>query len=157
IGLSPDLVDRYFTGTTSKLGGVGLDVLAAEVAVKHRRAYPDNQADFAHRRLETGGEYRWRRGEEPHLFDPQTIFKLQHATRTGKRDIFSEYTARVNEQQERLMPLRGLFRFSPQRPAVPIDEVEPIEGILRRFATGAMSYGSISPEAHETLAIAMNR
>ncbi len=157
IGLSPDLVDRYFTGTTSKLGGVGLDVLAAEVAAKHRRGYPDNQADYAHQRLEIGGEYRWRRGEEPHLFDPQTIYKLQHATRTGKREIFTEYTARVNEQQERLMTLRGLFRFVPQRPVVPLDEVEPIEGILRRFATGAMSYGSISPEAHETLAIAMNR
>lgn len=157
IGLSQEVVDRYFTGTASKLGGVGLDVIAAEVAARHRRAYPDNQADYAHRRLETGGEYRWRRGEEPHLFDPQTIYKLQHATRTGKREIFSEYTARVNEQQERLMTLRGLFRFAPQRPPVPLDEVEPIEAIMSRFATGAMSYGSISPEAHQTLAIAMNR
>ena len=157
IGLSNGVVERYFTGTSTKLGGVGLDVLAAEVAARHRRAYPDNQATFAARRLETGGEYRWRRGEEPHLFDPETIYKLQHATRTARREIFAEYTARVNEQQERLMTLRGLFRFAPQRPPVPLDEVEPVEGILRRFATGAMSYGSISPEAHETLAIAMNR
>ena len=157
IGLSREVVDRYFTGTSSRLGGVGLDVLAAEVAARHRAAYPDDTAPLAHKRLETGGEYRWRRGEEPHLFDPETIFKLQHATRTGRREIFSEYTARVNEQQERLMTLRGLFRFSPRRPAVPLDAVEPVSEIVRRFATGAMSYGSISPEAHETLAIAMNQ
>ncbi|WP_427868988.1 glutamate synthase large subunit [Leucobacter luti] len=157
IGLSQQLVDRYFTGTASKLGGVGLDVLAAEVAARHRAAYPDDPATLAHKRLETGGEYRWRRGEEPHLFDPQTVYKLQHATRSGKREIFAEYTARVNEQQERLMTLRGLFRFAPQRPPVPLGEVEPVSAIVRRFATGAMSYGSISPEAHETLAIAMNR
>ncbi|MBL3700241.1 glutamate synthase large subunit [Leucobacter luti] len=157
IGLAQPLVDRYFTGTASRLGGVGLDVLAAEVAARHRAAYPDDPAALAHKRLETGGEYRWRRGEEPHLFDPQTIYKLQHATRTGRREIFSEYTARVNEQQERLMTLRGLFSFAPQRPAVPLGEVEPVSEIVRRFATGAMSYGSISPEAHETLAIAMNQ
>ncbi|MBP6685048.1 MAG: glutamate synthase large subunit [Leucobacter sp.] len=157
IGLSRELVDHYFTGTSSRLGGVGLDVLAAEVAARHRAAYPDDTAPLAHKRLDSGGEYRWRRGEEPHLFDPETIFKLQHATRTGRREIFSEYTARVNAQQERLMTLRGLFRFSPQRPAVSLDEVEPVAAIVRRFATGAMSYGSISPEAHETLAIAMNQ
>ena len=157
IGLSRELVERYFTGTSSRLGGVGLDVLAAEVAARHRAAYPDDSAPLAHKRLETGGEYRWRHGEEPHLFDPETIFKLQHATRTGKREIFAEYTARVNAQQERLMTLRDLFRFAPRRPSVPLDEVEPVSAIVRRFATGAMSYGSISPEAHETLAIAMNQ
>ena len=157
IGLAQDIVDRYFTGTTSRLGGVGLDVIATEVAARHRAAYPDDPAMLAHKRLETGGEYRWRRGEEPHLFDPETIYKLQHATRTSRRDIFTQYTARVNEQQERLMTLRGLMRFAPQRPAVPLDEVEPVEAIARRFATGAMSYGSISLEAHQTLAIAMNR
>ena len=156
IGLGQDVVDRYFSGTNSRVGGVGIDVIAAEVAARHRRAYPDDPAALAGRRLETGGEYRWRRGEEPHLFDPETIYKLQHATRTSRRDIFTEYTSRVNEQQERLMTLRGLLRFSPQRPAVPLDEVEPVESIMRRFATGAMSYGSISPEAHQTLAIAMN-
>ena len=157
IGLSRELIDRFFTGTSSKLGGVGLDVLAAEVATRHRAAYPDDPAPLAHKRLETGGEYRWRRGEEPHLFDPETIFKLQHAARTGKREIFAEYTSRVNGQQERLMTLRGLFRFSPQREPVPVESVEPVSQIVKRFATGAMSYGSISPEAHETLAIAMNR
>ncbi|MBL3687148.1 glutamate synthase large subunit [Leucobacter zeae] len=157
VGLAQDVVDRYFTGTASRLGGVGLDVIAAEVAARHRSAYPDDPAALAHQRLATGGEYRWRRGEEPHLFDPETIFKLQHATRTGRREIFTEYTRRVNDQQRRLMTLRGLFRFSPTRPAVPLDEVEPVDAIVTRFATGAMSYGSISPEAHETLAIAMNR
>src|SRR5690606_14547772 len=115
-----------------------------------------NTAAVPHTRLAAGGEYRWRRGEEPHLFDPETIFKLQHATRSGRREIFSEYTKRVNEQQQRLMTLRGLLRFAPQRGAVPLEEVEPVESIVRRFATGAMSYGSISPEAHQTLAIAMN-
>lgn len=157
IGLAQDIVDRYFTGTTSRLGGVGLDVIATEVAARHRAAYPDDPAMLAHKRLETGGEYRWRRGEEPHLFDPETIYKLQHATRTARRDIFTQYTSRVNEQQERLMTLRGLMKFSAQRPAVPLDEVEPVEEIVKRFATGAMSYGSISLEAHQTLAIAMNR
>ncbi|PIJ04635.1 glutamate synthase subunit alpha [Leucobacter sp. OLCS4] len=157
VGLAQDVVDRYFTGTASRLGGVGLDVIAAEVAARHRSAYPDDAATLAHQRLATGGEYRWRRGEEPHLFDPETIYKLQHATRTGRREIFSEYTRRVNEQQERLMTLRGLFRFSAQRPPVPLGEVEPVSEIVKRFATGAMSYGSISPEAHQTLAIAMNR
>ncbi|MBP1325358.1 glutamate synthase (NADPH/NADH) large chain [Leucobacter exalbidus] len=156
IGLSHNVVDRYFSGTTSKLGGVDLDVLAAEVASRHRAAYPDDTAPLAHERLETGGEYRFRRGEAPHLFDPETIYKLQHATSTGRRDLFAEYTARVNDQAERLMTLRGLMKFAPQRPAVSIDEVEPASDIVKRFATGAMSYGSISPEAHETLAIAMN-
>ncbi len=157
IGLSQEIVDRFFTGTTTRLGGVGLDVLAREVAARHRTAYPDDPAALAHQRLETGGEYRWRRGEEPHLFDPQTIYKLQHSTRTARREIFSEYTQRVNEQQERLMTLRGLIRFEPYRAPVPLDEVESVERIVRRFATGAMSYGSISLEAHQTLAIAMNR
>ena len=157
IGLNRDVTAQYFTGTTSKLGGVGLDVLASEVVARHRMAYPDNRADAPHTRLMTGGEYRWRRGEEPHLFDPETIFALQHATRTGAREIFAEYTSRVNAQQERLMTLRGLMRFAPVKPPVPLEEVEPISEIVRRFATGAMSYGSISLEAHETLAIAMNR
>ncbi|MFV0433584.1 MAG: glutamate synthase large subunit [Leucobacter sp.] len=157
VGLSQEVVDRYFTGTASRLGGVGLDVIAAEVAIRHRAAYPDDPAALAHKTLETGGEYRWRRGEAPHLFDPETIYKLQHATRTGRREIFAEYTSRVNEQQERLMTLRGLFKFSPQRPPVPLGEVEPVSEIVKRFATGAMSYGSISPEAHQTLAIAMNK
>ncbi|WP_017794293.1 glutamate synthase large subunit [Leucobacter salsicius] len=157
IGLGREIVDRYFSGTATKLGGVGLDVLAAEVAVRHRAAYPDDTAPRVHERLETGGEYRFRRGEAPHLFDPETIFKLQHATSTGRRDLFAQYSARVNDQASRLMTLRGLLTLSPQRPAVDIAEVEPATEIVKRFATGAMSFGSISPEAHETLAIAMNR
>jgi len=122
------------------------------------KAYPKEGILPAHRTLETGGEYQWRREGEPHLFDPDTIFRLQHSTRNRRSDIFREYTDKVDEQSTRLMTLRGLFRFREGvRPAVPIDEVEPIESIVKRFSTGAMSYGSISREAHETLAIAMNR
>ncbi|HEX6577943.1 MAG TPA: glutamate synthase large subunit, partial [Jiangellaceae bacterium] len=158
IGLSEDVVQRYFTGTTSRLGGVGLDVLAAEVRHRHVRAYPPGGMAAAHRRLETGGEYQWRREGEPHLFDPETVFRLQHSTRAGRYDVFKQYTKRVDEQSRRLMTLRGMFRFTTgARPPVPIEEVEPVAAIVRRFSTGAMSYGSISQEAHETLAVAMNR
>ncbi len=159
IGISQDVVDRYFTGTTSKLGGIGLDVIAEEVARRHATAYPRGGISPAHRELAVGGEYQWRREGEPHLFDPETVFRLQHATRAGRYDIFKQYTARVDDQAQRLMTLRGLFRFKePQdgRRSIDIDEVEPVASIVRRFSTGAMSYGSISQEAHETLAIAMN-
>jgi glutamate synthase (NADPH) large chain len=158
VGLAPDVIDEYFTGTTSKLGGIGLDVIAEEVALRHSTAYPPNGISPAHRRLEVGGEYQWRREGEPHLFDPETVFKLQHATRQGRYDVFKQYTSRVNDQAERLMTLRGLFRLNGDlREPVPLDEVEPVSEIVKRFSTGAMSYGSISQEAHETLAIAMNR
>ncbi|MFC8731284.1 glutamate synthase large subunit [Luteimicrobium sp. NPDC057192] len=157
LGLSHELVDDYFTGTTTRLGGVGLDVLAAEVAARHAEAYPASGNHQPHQSLVSGGEYQWRRDGEEHLFDPETVFRLQHATRTRRYDIFRQYTGRVNEQSQRLMTLRGLLEFSPTRPAVPIDEVEPVSEIVKRFNTGAMSYGSISAEAHETLAIAMNR
>jgi glutamate synthase (NADPH/NADH) large chain len=161
VGLSQPVVDRYFTGTTSKLGGVGIDTLAEEVARRHRKAYPTDGLPTAHRSLEVGGEYQWRREGEPHLFDPETVFRLQHATRTGRYDLFRAYTARVDEQSERLMTLRGLFRLRSAeelgRTPVPLEEVEPVSEIVKRFSTGAMSYGSISKEAHETLAIAMNR
>ncbi|WP_284295108.1 glutamate synthase large subunit [Luteimicrobium album] len=157
LGLSHELVDDYFTGTTTRLGGVGLDVLAAEVAARHAEAYPASGNHQPHQSLVTGGEYQWRRDGEEHLFDPETVFRLQHATRTRRFDIFRQYTGRVNEQSQRLMTLRGLLEFAPTRPAVPIDEVEPVSEIVKRFNTGAMSYGSISAEAHETLAIAMNR
>ena len=158
VGLAQPLVDRYFTGTTSKLGGVGIDTIAEEVARRHRKAYPVDGLPAAHRSLEIGGEYQWRREGEPHLFDPETVFRLQHATRTGRYDIFKQYTERVDEQSERLMTLRGLFTFRDgAREPIPIDEVEPVSAIVKRFSTGAMSYGSISGEAHETLAIAMNR
>jgi glutamate synthase (NADPH/NADH) large chain len=157
IGLSAGVVDAYFTGTTSKLGGVGLDVIADEVARRHARAYPPSGIPPAHRRLDIGGEYQWRREGEPHLFDPETVFRLQHSTRSGRYDVFKKYTALVDEQSARLMTLRGLFEFASDRPSVPIDEVEPVAEIVKRFSTGAMSYGSISQEAHETLAVAMNR
>ncbi|MEZ5115643.1 MAG: glutamate synthase large subunit [Candidatus Nanopelagicales bacterium] len=157
IGLSEEVVDRYFTGTTSKLGGVGLDVIAEEVARRHAVAYPPSGISPAHRSLEVGGEYQWRREGEPHLFDPETVFRLQHSTREKRYDVFRQYTSRVDEQSNRLMTLRGLFRFAGDREPVPIEEVEPVSAIVRRFSTGAMSYGSISQEAHETLAIAMNR
>jgi glutamate synthase (NADPH) large chain len=155
IGLAHDVVDDFFTGTTSRLGGVGLDVIAAEVAARHRHAYP--RVPHKHRTLWVGGEYQWRREGEAHLFNPQTVFKLQHATRSGQYDVFKEYTKLVDEQTARLMTLRGLFRFvDGAREPISIDEVEPVSSIVKRFATGAMSYGSISAEAHETLAIAMN-
>ena len=161
VGLSQAVVDRYFTGTTSKLGGIELDTIAEEVARRHATAYPRGGIPPAHRALAIGGEYQWRREGEPHLFDPETVFRLQHSTRTGRYDIFKQYTARVDEQSERLMTLRGLFRFrTPRAPGaspIPIEEVEPVSEIVKRFSTGAMSYGSISKEAHETLAIAMNR
>ncbi|HEX6514774.1 MAG TPA: glutamate synthase-related protein, partial [Nocardioidaceae bacterium] len=157
VGLSQNLVDRYFTGTVSKLGGVGLDVIADEVRRRHLTAYPADGVPAAHRKLEVGGEYQWRREGEPHLFDPETVFRLQHSTRSGRYDIFKQYTRRVDEQSERLMTLRGLFRFKSERPSIPVEEVEPVSEIVKRFSTGAMSYGSISQEAHETLAIAMNR
>ncbi len=157
VGLSPAVIDAYFTGTASKLGGVDLDVIAEEVALRHRVAYPPSGMAPAHRTLDVGGEYQWRREGEPHLFDPETVFRLQHATRNKRFDVFRQYSQQVDEQSERLMTLRGLFRFSPDRDPVPLDEVEPVSAIVRRFSTGAMSYGSISQEAHETLAIAMNR
>ncbi|MEO5920383.1 MAG: glutamate synthase large subunit, partial [Pseudolysinimonas sp.] len=158
LGLSQDFVDQYFTGTTSLLGGVGLDVVAAENAARHRAAYPQDGATLAHERLQVGGEYQWRREGPPHLFNPETVFRLQHATRARRYDIFRDYTRMVDEQAENLMTLRGLFKLKEHaRPAVPIDEVESVESIITRFNTGAMSYGSISKEAHETLAIAMNR
>jgi glutamate synthase (NADPH/NADH) large chain len=158
IGLSQELVDEYFTGTTSRLGGIGLDEIAAEVAARHRTAYPDRPEQRAHRELEVGGEYQWRREGEYHLFNPDTVFKLQHATRSGRYDVFKEYTSMVDRQATQLATLRGLFSFRDGvREPISIDEVEPVSEIVKRFSTGAMSYGSISAEAHETLAIAMNR
>ncbi|MCR0991352.1 glutamate synthase large subunit [Streptomyces albidoflavus] len=157
VGLKDDFVRTYFSGTTSKIGGVGIDVVAREVAARHAKAYPATGIARAHRALEIGGEYQWRREGEPHLFDPDTVFRLQHATRNRRYDIFKQYTGRVNEQSERLMTLRGLFGIKSDRPSVPVEEVEPVSEIVKRFSTGAMSYGSISQEAHETLAIAMNQ
>ncbi|MGA1811784.1 glutamate synthase large subunit [Frondihabitans sp. 4ASC-45] len=158
VGLSQEFIDTYFTGTSTRLGGVGVDVIAAENAERHLSAYPADGASPAHERLQTGGEYQWRREGPPHLFNPETVFRLQHATRTRRYDIFREYTKMVDDQAEQLMTLRGLFTLRTHaRPTVPLDEVESVESIVKRFSTGAMSYGSISKEAHETLAIAMNR
>ncbi len=158
IGLSEELVDEYFTGTVSRLSGVGLDQIAEEIARRHRVAYAERPDERAHRDLDLGGEYQWRREGEHHLFNPETVFKLQHATRAKRYDVYKEYTRLVDDQSRRLATLRGLFTFRDGvRPPVPIDEVEPVSAIVKRFATGAMSYGSISKEAHETLAIAMNR
>ncbi|HXW45781.1 MAG TPA: glutamate synthase large subunit, partial [Streptosporangiaceae bacterium] len=162
VGLGAEVIDSCFAGTSSPLGGVGFAELAAEVSKRHRVAYPE-RGGRPHQRLETGGDYQWRREGEPHLFNPETVFKLQHATRTGQESVFREYTRLVDDQSARLMTLRGLLRIRgaeddrPARPPVPLDEVEPVASIVRRFSTGAMSYGSISAEAHETIAIAMNR
>jgi glutamate synthase (NADPH/NADH) large chain len=158
IGLSQELVDEYFVGTTSRLGGVNLDVIAQETIARHHIAYPPGGAIPGTKRLPIGGEYQWRREGEPHLFDPETVFTLQHSTRNKRYDVFKRYTDRVNDQSRRLMTLRGLFGFNEGvRQAISIDEVESASEIIKRFSTGAMSYGSVSQEVHETLAIAMNR
>jgi glutamate synthase (NADPH) large chain len=158
IGLSREVVDEYFVGVTSKLGGVSIDMIAQETIARHHIAYPPGGEIPGTKRLPIGGEYQWRREGEPHLFDPETVFALQHATRNKRYDIFKRYTSRVDDQSKRLMTLRGLFDFKTGvRPAISIDEVESRSDIIKRFSTGAMSYGSISAEAHETLAIAMNR
>jgi glutamate synthase (ferredoxin) len=155
VGLDKAFVDKYFTWTASRVGGVGLEVIADEVIRRHQHAFPTRPVGQPD--LEWGGEYQWRRDGELHLFNPDTVFKLQHATRSGQYAIFKEYTRLVDDQSQRLATLRGLLRFRDSAAPIPIDEVEPVEAIVRRFATGAMSYGSISLEAHETLAIAMNR
>ncbi|WP_074379564.1 glutamate synthase large subunit [Mycobacteroides abscessus] len=158
IGLSQELLDEYFTGLACPTGGIGLDEIAADVASRHNLAFLDRPEEWAHRELEVGGEYQWRREGEYHLFNPDTVFKLQHSTRTGQYSVFKEYTQLVDDQSERMASLRGLLKFKTGvRPPVPLDEVEPAGEIVKRFSTGAMSFGSISAEAHETLAIAMNR
>jgi glutamate synthase (ferredoxin) len=155
IGLDRRFVDQYFTWTASRIGGADIEVIAREVRERHRLAFPVRPAIPAE--LETGGEYKWRRDGEMHLFNPETVHKLQHATRTGQYAIYKDYTALVNDQSRRLGTLRGLLDFRSDARAIALEEVEPVEAILKRFATGAMSYGSISQEAHETIAIAMNR
>ncbi|MDT5032401.1 MAG: glutamate synthase large chain, partial [Actinoplanes sp.] len=146
-----------FAGTSGRIGGSGLNEIHAEVKARHEKAYPSNPAERSHRRLEVGGEYQWRREGELHLFNPETVFLLQHATRSKQYDVFKQYTAKVDELTASAGSLRGLFRLASDRAPVPLEEVEPAAQIVKRFATGAMSYGSISAESHETLAIAMNR
>ena len=155
LGLDQDFVDRYFTWTPSRIGGVGLDVIAEEARLRHKRAFPDRSAHEP--TLGGGGQYSYRREGELHLFNPQTIHKLQHACRVDSYEVFKEYSKLVDDQAQRLCTLRGLMELKSERRPVPIDTVEPVAQIVKRFKTGAMSYGSISKEAHETLAIAMNR
>jgi glutamate synthase (NADPH) large chain len=155
IGLNEDFVDRYFTWTPSRIGGIGLDVIAEEVKLRHKLGFPDRQAH--EQTLGEGGEYQWRREGELHLFSPETIHRLQYAVRSNSYEAFKEYSGLVNNQSSRLCTLRGLMEFKPARTPVPIAEVEPVADIVKRFKTGAMSYGSISKEAHEALAVAMNR
>ncbi len=157
VGLSQELVDKYFTGTPTRVGGIGINEIAEEVAARHRVAYPVQWTARPHRNLRTGGQYKWRRTGEQHLNDPESIFLLQQSTQRGDYDLFKQYSKHINDTSRRLMTLRGLLDFKSDRKPIPIDEVEPASEIVKRFSTGAMSYGSISQEAHETLAIAMNR
>jgi len=155
LGLNKEVVDKYFTGATSRIEGMGLDEIAKEALAKHFFAF--SKKDIPVDRLPVGGVYQWKRKGEFHLFNPQTIHLLQHSTRTNDYVTFKKYSKLVNEQGEKACTLRSLFQFKKNRPSISIDEVEPAEDIYRRFATGAMSFGSISWEAHTTLAIAMNR
>jgi glutamate synthase (ferredoxin) len=154
IGLHQSLVDKYFTWTPSRVGGVGLEVIAREVLLRHEHAFPPFQVNG--RALDPGGQYQWRQDGEHHLFNPQSVHKLQLACRTGSYKIFKDYSALVNDQSKRLCTLRALLELKPSAP-VPLEEVEPVEAIMKRFKSGAISYGAISQEAHEALAIAMNR
>ncbi|MBS1655465.1 MAG: glutamate synthase subunit alpha, partial [Bacteroidetes bacterium] len=155
IGLNREVVDKYFTGATSRIEGMGLDEIAKEALAKHFFAF--SKKDIPVDRLPVGGVYQWKRKGEFHLFNPQTIHLLQHATKMNDYNTFKKYTKLVNDQSEKAATLRSLFQFKRNRPSISIDEVEPAENIFKRFATGAMSFGSISWEAHTTLAIAMNR
>ncbi len=159
VGLDKKLVEKYFTSTSSRVGGITLDVIAEETKIRHRKAFPPAVSGVppAFSELDAGGQYQYRRGEEKHLWTPDTISKLQLAARRNDYALYKEYASLINNQEKHLCTLRGLFKFKSSRKAVPISEVEPASEIVRRFVTGAMSFGSISKEAHETLAIAMNR
>jgi len=155
IGLNTDVIDRYFTWTPSRIEGVGLDVIARDTLAAHQRAY--SRQEGAEIELDSGGDYQWRKNGEDHLFNPQTIHALQMAVRTGNYDTFKKFSALIQGESEHAKTLRSLLTFNGDQPPVPLEEVEPIESIFKRFKTGAMSFGSISKEAHESLAIAMNR
>ena len=155
VGLNKSLVDRYFTWTDSRVEGIGLDVIAQESARRQDRAYPAIAANG--HTLEVGGQYQWRQDSEHHLFNPKSVHKLQQATRVNSYETYKEYAELINDQSKKMATLRSLLEFKWAQEAVPLDEVEPVEAITRRFKSGAMSYGSISKEAHEYLAIAMNR
>ncbi|MBF2078846.1 MAG: glutamate synthase large subunit [Synechococcales cyanobacterium T60_A2020_003] len=154
IGLNQSVIDQYFTWTASRIAGVDLNVIVEEAVLRHHHAFPDREVNG--RNLDVGGEYQWRKEGEAHLFSPETIHSLQRAVRENNYDLFKRYASLVNEQNQKFFTLRGLLQFKERQP-IPIEEVEPIEAVMARFKTGAMSYGSISKEAHETLAIAMNR
>jgi glutamate synthase (NADPH) large chain len=156
VGLNQDFIDEYFTWTATRVGGVGIDVVAKEARLRNERGFPPKRPIF-HTSLPAGGQYKWRANGEHHLFNPETVHKLQYACRTGNYQLFKEYSALVDQQAKNLCTLRGLMDLRPGHKPVSIDEVEPVESIVRRFKTGAMSYGSISKEAHEALAVAMNR
>ncbi|HNQ72136.1 MAG TPA: glutamate synthase large subunit [Verrucomicrobiota bacterium] len=155
IGLNSWVIDKYFTWTASRIEGIGIEELAEEVLRRHRHAFPGRPGPDP--TLDTGGQYQWRHDGEHHLFNPETVQKLQLAVRTDNYRVFKEYSTAVNDQSRRLCTLRGLFQFKYAPTPLPLDEVESVESLVRRFKTGAMSYGSISQEAHEALAIAMNR
>jgi glutamate synthase (ferredoxin) len=154
VGLNSAVVDKYFTWTPSRIQGVGLDVIAGEALARHRHAFPDRPVNGV---LDAGGQYQWRDGGEYHLFNPQTIHKLQIGCRLGSYKIFKEYAELINNQAANLCTLRGLLDFKWAEKPLPIEQVESVDEIVKRFKTGAMSYGSISKEAHEALAVAMNR
>ena len=154
LGIDKEVIDKYFTGTVSRIGGLKLDDIAREVLVRHQMAYPFQPAPKL--RLEVGGIYQWKQRGEEHIFNPQTIHLLQESTKREDYQLFKKYTRLIDEQTEKAMTLRGMLKFKSSKP-IPIEEVEPAENIFKRFATGAMSFGSISWEAHTTLAIAMNR
>ncbi|WP_028296107.1 glutamate synthase large subunit [Olivibacter sitiensis] len=154
LGIHKNVVDKYFCGAVSRIGGLQLDDIAREVLAKHRYGFANETGTHL---LPEGGIYQWRRRGEVHLFNPDTIHLLQHACRTGNYELYKRYAHLVNDQKDKMYTLRGLLDFAKHRASIPIDEVESAESILKRFATGAMSFGSISHEAHSTLAIAMNR
>jgi glutamate synthase (ferredoxin) len=154
VGLGRRVIDKYFTWTPSRVEGIGVDVIAAEVLARHRRAFPDRSVNG--HVLDSGGFYQWRQDGEFHLFNPESVHALQKAVRAGRYDFFKQYSKLIDDQSQHYATLRSLFKFKAC-PPVPIEEVEPVETIMKRFKSGAMSYGSISQEAHETLAIAMNR
>jgi glutamate synthase (ferredoxin) len=154
IGLNHSVIDRYFTWTASRIEGADLEAIARETILRHSHAFPDREVNG--HTLDAGGEYQWRKDGEAHLFSPQTIHTLQQAVRTGNYELYKQYAKLVNEQNQQRFTLRGLLEYKDREP-IPLEEVEPVEAIMQRFKTGAMSYGSISKEAHESLAIAMNR
>lgn len=157
VGLDQECVDTYFTGTTAHLGGGNLELIAYENEQRHRQAYPQEPAIAAHRVLEIGGEYQWRREGIDHAYNPDTIFLLQQATQHGRYEVFQQYTNLVDGQSRSQMTIRGMLAFQkPVNGTIPLEEVEPVSEIVKRFTTGAMSYGSLSQEVHEMLAVAMN-